>query len=298
MERKSHSHRLVFWGLAISLAIAFAGGIFIHRRFGRFTPLASAYVPPRSQLVVWLNVEQTVGFELFEKVILPALEVGRFGPEPRVKHLERKTSLELEVDTREFVFARIDERNWLVLLGGLFRRDKVLDGIGRWLNEVGLAPVREGQFLVAASGHTFGVTRDGVLLAASQLSVARQALSFAAPAEQRAILSKPGSLMNILVFPGSSGAAMFRLPAAARRLWVSIEPGDPFPIFAQVLGETPSGAGLQQVLASLPLRTETFQELAAPAGVRHFSGTVSPWAVDEAMTQLGRDFRSMIWGQP
>jgi len=293
VERASYSHRTVFVVFALSLAVAFACALYIHQRFTSYAPRVALHVPEKPQFAVWLNVEQNVGFEVYQGLLRAALEFQRSGPEPRVKHLEGKTGLELEVDTRELAFVSIDDRRWLIVLGGLFRRDRVVVGLSRWLNELGLRPRTEGDLVIAANGHAFGISSDGVLIASNAVAVARAAMARRAPNEQASILSKPGSFMNVLSFdsPGSSASPT---PSPSGRVWVSIEPGNPFPVFVQQWGAQ-AGQPLALGETAFLLGASPLRRVDAPRGVAHFQGEIEQSQLKRGLAVLEDRIRTAIW---
>ena len=293
VERRSHSHRTIFVAFALSLAAAFACALYIHQRFTHYVPRVAYHVPEKPLFAVWLNVEQNVGFEVFQGLLGAALEFERKGPEPRVKHLEGKTGLELEVDTREVAFVSVDEDRWLILLGGLYRRDRVVSGLIRWLTELDLRPQTEGDLVVASTGHVFGISPDGVLIASNALSVAREAMASRGRSEQASILSKPGSFMNVVSYP-SVGPAAQAATASGVRVWVSIEPGNPFPVFVQQLGGSLDlplvTAGTTFLLGASPLR-----RVDAPRGVQHFQGQVEQPQLKLGLAALQDRVQRALW---
>jgi hypothetical protein len=168
-ERKGElAPRVVLTGLAVSLVAALAVAYYIYARYVRFDATASRHVAPGVEVLVRVDVQQAVVYEPFRKHLLHLLEAGRQGPESRLLHLERKTTLELGVDTREVVFGW-GPGVWSIAAGGLFRRDQVVEGVGRMLDDEHLAHrLLEGpRRIVMASGAAFGVTEDATLLVTS-----------------------------------------------------------------------------------------------------------------------------------
>lgn len=175
-ERKHFSSRSVLLGFALSLVFALAGAYWIYTRYVHFEPVAALHVPADSELVVQLQVEQAVIYEPFRRHILPLLELGKAGPESRLKALERWTTLELGVDTREWVLAWDTEGEWVMALGGLFRKDKILEGVRGMLQEEGLEvqPFEDPPRLQGAEGRSWGQASDGTFLLAQTEELFRQ----------------------------------------------------------------------------------------------------------------------------
>jgi hypothetical protein len=171
-ERASVSPRVVFIGLGVSLVLSCLFALFVYYRFIRYQPIAERLLPQDAYLTVGISVEQGVVYQPFRDHFFPLLEMGREGPEPRLKHLERKTTLELGVDTRELAFAIGPGESWVIVLGGLFRKDGVLRGVSQMLEEEGRPPVSK----VSASeaqigpGAYFSLAYPGVLALGSSPS--------------------------------------------------------------------------------------------------------------------------------
>jgi hypothetical protein len=169
MDRPSVSHRPVFIGLAASLVVAIAFALFVYYKFIRYEPRAEAYLPQGAQVTVWIHMEQAVVYEPFRREFFPLLEAGRQGPESRLLHLERKTTLELGVDTRELAFAFLPNDAWVLVLGGLYRPDRVAEGVVALLREEGRQAelVRSGLAQVGPRAY-LGSETPGLLLVGSE----------------------------------------------------------------------------------------------------------------------------------
>lgn len=219
MERRSYSHRVVFIALALSLLAALGTALLIYQKYVKTTPKAASHLPAQVESALRLDVEQVVSYEPFRVHLLQVFETGREGPEPRVKHLERKTTLELGIDSREIVFARLPHDAWLILLGGVFRRDGVLDGAAALLRDEGEKFEVKGDLLVHANGHAFGVSDDGTLVLGSNEQVARDALpaTEVSDSDYRAALQTEGTIAGMYQ---ASGAGSFQ---------AFLQPGKSFP---------------------------------------------------------------------
>jgi hypothetical protein len=196
-ERPGLSSRVVFWGLGVSLALALGVAFFIYVRYVRYEPVATRHAPAAFHTVVHVNVQQAVVYEPFRKHLLHLFEAGRKVPEPRIMHLERKTTLELGVDMREAVFGFGPTGSWLVSLGGLFRREAVVEGAGRMLSDEGV-PFRlassPSRLVLQNGGSGFSVAEDGTLVLASSESLLTEAL----PAQDARVgLGGPGALASL-----------------------------------------------------------------------------------------------------
>jgi hypothetical protein len=167
VERASFSHRTIFAGLVLSLfgAVLVAG--YIYERYVRYVPTAAYHIPQGATFAARVDVEQAVVYDPFRRFLLPIVERARQNKEPRAKHLERLTTLELAVDARELVYAEVPDGGWIVAGGGLFRREGLLDGVRRMMEGEGI-PLGQGEvMLIHESGICFAVSDGGNLLLAS-----------------------------------------------------------------------------------------------------------------------------------
>lgn len=177
-QRKSFSHRAVFLALAASLVLALGVAAYVFARYVRYRPLADRHLISDPAVVVRMDVEQAVVYEPFRRHLLPLLELGRRGPKSRLERFESQTTIELGVDLREVVLETNTRGEFLIALGGHFRRDGVVRGARAMLAEEGIATAVSSspERLVHASGVSFGVSRDGVLLLASSEALLLEAL--------------------------------------------------------------------------------------------------------------------------
>lgn len=174
-ERRAFSHKAIFAALAISLTLGLGAGIFILTRFATYEPKALQRIPEDAHFVARLNVQQAVVHAPLVRSLLPVFERGRAGSESRAKHLERKTTLELNVDVRELIFAELDQSSWLLLAGGFLRSDEVLEGVARMLDDEGVQYSPQDRLIVSESGVTFCVAEDGTLALAQRKADAKRA---------------------------------------------------------------------------------------------------------------------------
>ncbi len=219
VERQSYSHRVVFIALAVSLLVAMGTALFIYEEYIKTTPVAAGHLPADVTYAVRLDVEQVVSYEPFRVHLLQVFETNRDEKEPRVKHLERKTTLELGIDSRELVFAQLPDSQWLILLGGVFRRDGVLDGVMAMLKDEGIEVERQDDLLVHPSGQSFGVAEDGTLVLGSSPTRARAALQnqLLSTEDFRRAISRDGTIAGVF---GRHEGGQFRA-------W--LQPGQEFP---------------------------------------------------------------------
>lgn len=244
-ERTSFSSRVVLRAFWLSIALAFGVALLVYVKYVRWAPVAATHVPASMPIAVRLQVEQAVVYEPFRKHLLPLLEAGKSGPETRLKHVERKTTLELGVDVREVVFGVGARDEWVLALGGLFRRDGVVAGVGRLLTE------EKRSFQLASdpdrvrfvSGVALGVADDGTLLAAGSDALLLSALEPHAPGPFEAVPSGVATL--VARFPGGLDLGQGR---RIRSLRGRILPAEDFDFLFEF---EVSGPGWEQPLAVL-----------------------------------------------
>ncbi|HSC88539.1 MAG TPA: hypothetical protein VLC09_14755 [Polyangiaceae bacterium] len=177
----SLSFRVIWVGLALSVIGALCVAYYIYLRYVRFEPSAAHHVTEGAELVARIDVQQAVVYQPFRKHLLHLLEAGRTGPESRLLHVERKTTLELGVDTREVVLGVGEGNLWSIALGGLFRPDGVVTGVGRMLDDEKIEhrllaePERLEVGPVGAERGVFGLADDGTLILAGSGSSFRSA---------------------------------------------------------------------------------------------------------------------------
>lgn len=186
------------------MVVAVCSAFFIYEKYVKTVPKAAGHLPDGAAFALRLDVEQVVTYEPFRKHILKVFERSREGREPRAKHLERKTTVELGIDSRELALAVMPDEQWVILLGGVFRRDEVLEGAQEMLDEEGIATALEENLLCHASGICFGVAEDGTFVLASTKNLALQARAPGRLDGYRADLQESGTLAGIVVQPEST----------------------------------------------------------------------------------------------
>lgn len=209
MDRPSYSYRTVFIGLVLTLALGSLAALYVFNRYTTYESTALTRVPEDAEACVRLNLQQALLYDPLVDSLLPLVERGHSGPEPRVKHLERRTTIELEVDPREFVMARLPRGRWLLVVAGFLRHSKVLEGVERMCQDEGIAIRREGELLVhPASGVSFAVAQDGTLLLGSDARTVSEARSRAALPSWAGPLTPAGLAAGVYVAPpvGTSSA--------------------------------------------------------------------------------------------
>jgi hypothetical protein len=175
-ERREISFRKLAWAGLIFTALASAGAWVAYARLVHYRRCAVEHLPPETELVARLDVEQVVLFEPVRRHLIPLIERLPLGSgpaaataeaEPRMARL-REAGLNLGLDLREILVATAPGGRWLLVLGGLFRQGLV-PAIERELTgEDATGWRRVGAALeFTPSGAAFAQASDGALLLAS-----------------------------------------------------------------------------------------------------------------------------------
>jgi hypothetical protein len=178
---------LALLGGAVALTLTLVVYV-AYRELIHYERRAIEHVPPGAELALRVDLEQLVLFEPVRKHLLPLFDraplVRRAQPAgavtPRLQRLREKAGLNLGLDLRELVFARMPDGGWVLALGGIFGSRHLLEGIEAVLHEeAGIHLRREGALLsVEYSGVVLTQADDGVLLVGSDAAL----LARAAPA--------------------------------------------------------------------------------------------------------------------
>lgn len=268
MERPSFSYRSIYTAFALSLAAGFVAALYIFSRFTTYQADALKRIPESADFVVRLNVQQAVLHAPLKQYVLPLLERDRAGPESRLKHLERKTTLELEVDVRELIYAELDRERFLMILAGFLRPDEVLEGVGRLLDEEGISYEKDDELLVHSGGVSFGVATDGTLVLGSGPIETRAALALDgsfptwAPA-----LMPPGMALGIYAAPRERNSGLNALPSHLRGGTFVVTAESYFPLEAEV-GLRGESWTVSQVDALFSSKSNDFTYLVPLDGLR------------------------------
>jgi hypothetical protein len=189
-ERRGVSFRALAWVGVIFTALASLGAWVAYRELIHYRRCAVEHLPAESQFLVRLDVEQVVLFDPVRRYLLPVIDRLPLGAQretqagvapDRLTRL-REAGLNLGLDLREVLFASSSDRRWVLVLGGLFRRD-LLPAIERALrSETAAGWTRAGDSLeFVATGAALGQAGDGALILASD----RAALEAALPNSER-----------------------------------------------------------------------------------------------------------------
>lgn len=164
--------------------VAVAGLLYV--RFVRYERVAARHVPAGATAALRLEVQQAALYEPFRKHLLPLLGGPSLPPaegDARVAVFERRSGLS-RADLREVLVALgPGERDWAIVVGGIFRRhlDAALlsDSLGaadaRW------RPAGGGLVQYGDTGMTAAAAPDGTVIFGSSARVVDATISPAAP---------------------------------------------------------------------------------------------------------------------
>jgi hypothetical protein len=176
-ERNGVSFRKLAWAGVIFTALASAGVWLAYARLVHYRRCAVEHLPPETELVARLDVEQVVLFEPVRRHLIPLIDRLPLGPapaaanaeaEPRIRRLRREAGLNLGLDLREVLVATAPGGRWVLVLGGLFQQGLVPAIAHELRGEAATGWQRAGDALeFTPSGAALAQAADGALLLAS-----------------------------------------------------------------------------------------------------------------------------------
>lgn len=191
-------------GAAALVVVAYVA----YRELIHYDRRAVEHVPAGAELALRVDLEQLVLFEPVRKHLLPLVDHAPLAPPdsepggvPRLLRLREEAGLNLVLDLRELVFARVPDGRWVLALGGLFGSRPLLSGVEEVLrHEPALRLRREATSLILEpSGLALGQAEDGVLLIASDAALLERALP--ASRAYEALGFRPGGAAELAVLP-------------------------------------------------------------------------------------------------
>lgn len=174
--------------IATALVLLASLGVYIaYRQLIHYERRAVEHLPLNTALVARLDLEQVVLFEPVRRHLLPVVNALPLGGQPapnagidldRLAMLRELAGINLGFDLREIVVAVVAPTGgWAVVLGGLFDKDRMLEGVERLLRAEGVAWSRVGDTLrLEFLGVALGQAQDGSLIVASSPEVLESAL--------------------------------------------------------------------------------------------------------------------------
>lgn len=187
-DRRAISFRsLALVGVVLAVC-AGIGAYIAYRELIHYERRAVDHLPLGTAAVARLDLEQVVLFEPVRRYLLPVLsevplaEEDRGGPSGGVRRDRlaslRESGINLAFDLRELMVAVVAPTGgWVVVLGGLFEREGMVDAIERLLTQEGVRCTRTGPTLrFDFWGTALGQAQDGTLILASSPAVLESAL--------------------------------------------------------------------------------------------------------------------------
>jgi hypothetical protein len=178
---------LLLWGGVLAAALVTIGYL-AYRELIHYERVAVRHVPAGAELAVRMDLEQVVLFEPVRKHLLPLvdrLSLADAGgevaapPSSRLTRLREHAGLNLGLDLRELVFARMPDGRWLLALGGIFDPQRALAGVEKVLREEEpTVPLHREDRVLMLEGPKLAFTQadDGVLLIGSDAAIVERAL--------------------------------------------------------------------------------------------------------------------------
>lgn len=186
-ERRFFSFRTILLGLLVSFALAAAAAVYLYYVYIQYDRVAALHLAPGTRGALRLDLEKVVLYEPIRRHVLPLANERRkaanAAPVPaapsRLDRVQAATRIELGVDLRELVLGwGPGPTDWVLVVGGRFPREGVIEGLERVFREEGAPWTRssDGAVLVSSGGIALGQAKDGSLIGASREEVLRSAL--------------------------------------------------------------------------------------------------------------------------
>jgi hypothetical protein len=287
-ERQSVPAKYIYVGLVISLVLAVCFSLFVYVKYIRYEARALRHIEPQQYVVAAsVAVEQAVVYEPFRRHILTVFEAHRKAKESRALHLERKTGLELGVDTREIAFGLRPDGKVAIAVGGLFRRERFVSGVAQLLNDEGFVAEVVGNppRVRGPRGATVGVARDGVLVVgaddAAYASAQSESGAWPAPAAGTPVLAvHSGRLFQ----PGSYGLK----GVTDFSLTISVVGAEAMPFEARLeFGASEPKTAAELLAAVAPVQPKNVMLRAVSAGRYEATARLSREEFDRAVAKFG-----------
>jgi hypothetical protein len=194
---------------------AFGIGYF---RLVHYSRSAAQHLPADTVLAFHLDLEQAIVFAPFREHVFGALErvQQRPGSGQRLRRLQQHTGVNLGLDLREILLARgAGEDDWMLVVGGLFPRAGVVQGLLALLQEEGVSDCQlRAQLRLACAGLPLWVQQasDGVLIATVNEALLERVLAAGDNNRRRGFIGDAAGSFYI------AGGLLEGLPAVKRAL--------------------------------------------------------------------------------
>lgn len=170
-------YRTVLSVFALTLLLAFAGGLAIYFKFVAYGRVAARHLPEDTTLAARIDVETLLISDPVKAKLLPLFDQGAPSAslKPRHDRFRAHTGVELGRDLREIVLG-VSDSGWVLVFGGKFPRTGLVDGLQQTLAEEPTAARLTDGVLQVPSGPAIGQASDGALIVASDAPRLRLAL--------------------------------------------------------------------------------------------------------------------------
>jgi hypothetical protein len=265
-ERRSVTARALALYSAALGALLVVLAFVAYRELLHYEPRAARHVPAEATLVLRVDLEQLVLFEPIRKHLLALVDRVPLGADGggsstaedaqrgRLARLREEAGLNLGLDLRELVFARLPEGNdWVLVAGGLFPDTDLIERVESVLRaEPGARLRRHGASLLLGSGNlTLARAGDGVLLLGSSPSAIERAFL---PGSGHRALGREGAAAFVAVPSHSTDEAGVMQQISGR-----LDYGDPFALTLDVVQAPGDPTSPRQALERwLHIDTTTF----------------------------------------
>ena len=177
--RSGFGHRSVFTVFALSVAVAFVGGVLIYFKFVAYGRVAARHLPDDTFLAARIDVETLLISDPVRARLLPLFDQGVQGRrdlKARHDRFRAHTGVELGRDLREIVLG-VSDAGWVLVFGGKFPRSGLIQGLRTTLSEEPTpAELGDDGVLQVLGGPAIGQASDGALVVASDRARLQAAL--------------------------------------------------------------------------------------------------------------------------
>ena len=285
--RTGLGHRSVFTVFALSLAIAFVGGVLIYFKFVAYGRVAARHLSDDTRLAARIDVETLLISDPIRARLLPLFDHGvSAGPGLKARHdrFRAHTGVELGRDLREVVLG-VTDAGWVLVFGGKFPKSGLIEGLQTTLAEEHTQASLEAGVLQVAGGPAIGQADDGALVVASD------------PVRLRAALTGGEAYLRLGLPPEGSGGFAWQVSNPVppgfeqfERVAGALVLGDQVRADVAVRlrpGGNPEPAGIARAFRALGALAPPESEVRRPLE----NAQIRPRRVDEVQVQL-------VWTRP
>jgi hypothetical protein len=199
--------------VAISLvALVTGAAVVIYLFVWRYDPVARAHIPGNATMAGRIEVADIVLFgpvrkHLWEPVFSSRSGRGSSSGKTRSERIGEATGVNVATDLREIVFASVDAKHWVVILGGKIPRGRFVDGLSRLATEESWPGFqRSGELLLGPTGVAIGQAADGAIVIGTDTGIVMAALP-ATNEWKRLGLPEQGTATFAVTKPAFNGAS-------------------------------------------------------------------------------------------